>query len=192
MFSLQDLLGQQQGNDALNQISNQVGADPNQVSSAISLALPAILSGMANKAQQPETAPIITDAITHEQGGILDNLSNLSGGANPMLSAGILGTLFGNNQTQVAEQIGQQSGLQTGQVASILMMLAPLVLGYLGRQQSQQGLDVGGIIGMLTGQQQQIQQQSPMGGMLGGLLDQNRNGSPLDDLLGMAGQFMRR
>lgn len=192
MFSLQDLLGQQQGNDALNQISNQVGADPNAVNSAISLALPAILSGMANKAQQPETAPMIADAITQDNGGILDNLSNLSGGANPMLSAGILGTLFGNNQTQVAQQIGQQSGLQTGQVASILMMLAPLVLGYLGRQQTQQGLDMGGIIGMLTGQQQQIQQQSPMVGMLGGLLDQNRNGSPLDDLLGMAGQFMRR
>ena len=193
MFSLQDLLGQQQGNDALNQISNQVGADPSAVNSAISLALPAILSGMANKAQQPETAPMIADAITQDNGGILDNLSNLSGGANPMLSAGILGTLFGNNQTQVAQQIGQQSGLQTGQVASILMMLAPLVLGYLGRQQSQQGLDVGGIIGMLTGQQQQIQQQQPgIGGMLGGLLDSNRNGSSMDELFGLAGQFMRR
>lgn len=193
MFSLQDLLGQQQGNDALNQISNQVGADQSAVSSAISLALPAILSGMANKAQQPETAPIIADAITQDNGGILDNLSNLAGGANPMLSAGILGTLFGNNQTQVAQQIGQQSGLQTGQVASILMMLAPLVLGYLGRQQTQQGLDVGGIIGMLTGQQQQIEQQQPgIGGMLGGLLDSNRNGSSMDELFGLAGQFLRR
>lgn len=193
MFSLQDLLGAQQGNEALNQISNQVGADPSAVNNAISMALPAILGGMAQKAQQPETAPIIANAITQEQGGILDDVSNLAGNVNPMLSAGILGTLFGNNQTQVAQQIGQQSGLGTGQVASILMMLAPMVLGYLGRQQTQQGLNQGGIFDMLGGYQQQIQQQQPgMGGMLGQLLDSNRNGSSLDELFGLAGQFMRR
>lgn len=193
MFSLQDLLGQQQGNDAVNQIAGQVGADPNAVSSAVSLALPAILGGLAQRQQQPEYAPVINNAIMHEQGGILDNLGSLFGGGgfNPMTSAGILGTIFGNNQTQVASQIGQQSGLSGGQVATILMILAPLVLGYLGRQQSQQNLDAGGIGGMLGGYQQQIQQQPGIGGMLGGLLDSNRNGSSLDELLGMAGRFLR-
>lgn len=193
MFSLQDLLGQQQGNEALSQISNQVGAEPSAVNSAISLALPAILGGMAQRQQQPEYAPVINNAIMHEQGGILDNLGGLFGGGgfNPMTSAGILGTIFGNNQTQVASQIGQQSGLNTGQVASILMLLAPIVLGYLGRRQSQQNLDAGGIGSMLGGYQQQIQQQPGIGGMLGGLLDSNRNGSSLDELIGLAGGFLR-
>jgi len=189
MFSLQELLGQEQGNQAVNQMSQAVGADNSAVNSVIQMALPMILSGMAQKAQQPETAPVITNAIQQEHGGILDNLGGLLGNVNPMMSSGILGTIFGNNQTQVAQQIGQQSGLQTSQVASILMMLAPLVLGYLGRQQTQQGLDAGGIIGMLTGHQQQIQQQQPG---LAGMLDSNNNGSSMDELASMAMQYFGR
>jgi hypothetical protein len=185
-------LGQQQGNDALGQISQAVGADQSAVSSAINMALPMIVSGLAQKAQQPQTAPVITSAITQEPGGILDNLGGLLGGVNPMMSAGILGTIFGNQQTQVAQEIGRQSGLNTGQVASILMMLAPLVLGYFGRQQSQQGLDQGGIIDMLGGHQRQIEQQSPQSGWLSGMLDSNRNGSSMDELTAMAMQYFNR
>ena len=43
MFSLQDLLGQQQGNEALQEISSNVGAEPSAVNSAIQAALPTIL-----------------------------------------------------------------------------------------------------------------------------------------------------
>lgn len=197
MFSLQDLLGQQQGSDAVGQISQQIGADPSAVQSAIGMALPAILGGLAQKAQQPETAPMIASAITQEQGGFLDNIGGMLGGGgasavNPMLGAGILGTIFGNNQTQVANEIGQQSGLNTGQVASILMMLAPIVLGYLGRRQTQQGLDQGGIVDMLGGYGQQAQQQPQAGGWLSGMLDSNRNGSSMDELAAMAMQYMGR
>ena len=194
MFSLQDLLGQQQGSEAVGQISQQIGADPSAVQSAIQMALPAILGGLAQKAQQPETAPMIASAIEQEQGGFLDNIGGLLGGGavNPMMSAGILSTIFGNNQTQVADQIGPKSGLNTGQVASILMMLAPIVLGYLGRQQTQQGLDQGGIVDMLGGYGQQAQQQPQAGGWLSGMLDSNRNGSSLDELASMAMQYMGR
>ena len=59
---------------------------------AIQMALPAILGGLAQKSQQPETAPMIASAIEQEQGGFLDNLGGLFGGGNgaginPMLSA---------------------------------------------------------------------------------------------------------
>lgn len=190
MFSLQDLLGHEQGNEAVSQISQQIGANPSAVNAAVQMALPAIISGLANKAQQPESAPIVTQAIQQEPGGILDNLGNLLGGVNPMMSAGILGTIFGNQQTQIASQIGQQSGLNTGQVASLLMMLAPIVLGYYGRQQSRNGLDAGGILDMLTGHQRQVQQQSTgMGGILSSILDSNRSGSSMDELAAIAMQY---
>lgn len=195
MFSLQDLLGHQQGSETVGQISQQVGADPSAVQNAIQMALPAILGGLAQKAQQPETAPMIANAIEQDQGGLLDNLGGLFGGGgavNPMLSAGILSTIFGNNQTQVADQIGQKSGLNTGQVAGILMMLAPIVLSYLGRKQTQQGLDQGGIFDMLNDYGQQAQQQPQAGGWLSGMLDSNQNGSSLDELAAMAMQYMGR
>jgi hypothetical protein len=56
MPSLQDLLGQEQGDAAVNQISQEVGAEPSAVGSAIQTALPALLNGLANNASTPDGA----------------------------------------------------------------------------------------------------------------------------------------
>ena len=41
---------------------------------------------------------------------------------------GILGHIFGNNQTQVAKEVSQKTGLDMGQVAQLLITLAPIVM----------------------------------------------------------------
>jgi hypothetical protein len=203
MFSLQDLLGQQQGSEAVEQISRNVGAEPSAVNSAVQMALPAILGGLANNAATPEGAQSLNNALEQDHdGSLLDNLGGLGnlifGGAkqqqqtNPPRQAdagGILGHVFGNNQGQVAQQIGNQSGLNSGQVAQILMMLAPIVMSYLGRQKQQQNLDAGGLSNWLGGQQQQIQ-NSPQGGFLESMLDRDGDGSTMDDIASMAMNYM--
>jgi hypothetical protein len=188
MFSLQDLLGQQQGSQAVDQISSQIGADHSSVNSAIQMALPMIVSAMANKAQQPE----VQQEIVQNDGGILDNLGGFLGNSNQATNMGsnILGMLLGRGQqNQAAQQISQHSGLNMGQVASLLMMLAPIVMAYFGKQQTQQGLDTGGITDMLQTQGQQAQQSS-MGGILGNLLDRDGDGSSMDDLAGLAMNYL--
>ena len=78
MFSLQDLLGQQQGNEAVREISNNVGAEPSAVSSAIQAALPAILGSLANNASDPQGAESLNSALEQDHdGSILDNLGGL-------------------------------------------------------------------------------------------------------------------
>jgi hypothetical protein len=192
MFSLQEILGQQQSDEAVNQISNQISAEPSAVNSAISVALPIIVSAMASRATQPE----VQNEIVNNDGSILDNIGGFLGNSQQATGLGgnILGMLLGGGQQQAAaQQISNQTGLNLGQSASLLMMLAPLVLSYFGRQQSNGGLDASGIISMLTGHQQQIQQQQPgLMGMLGGILDRNHDGSAVDDLMGLAGQFLNR
>ena len=49
MFSLQDLLGQQQGDETLGQISQQIGAEPSMTNSAIQMALPMLINALAIK-----------------------------------------------------------------------------------------------------------------------------------------------
>lgn len=195
MFSLQDLLGQQQGSQAVDQISQQVGAQPSLVNSAIQMALPAILGGLANNASTPQGAESLNNALErdHNGGGILGNLGGLGslifgGQQTPQTNAGgILGHILGGSQGQVAQQVSNQTGLNTGQVAQILMMLAPIVMGYLGKQKQEQNLDAGGLAGWLGGQQQQIQQQAPQsGGFLGNMLDRDGDGSSMDDIASMA------
>ncbi len=209
MFSLEQLLGQQQGDAALQEISNNVGAEPSLVNSAIQMALPAILSGLANNASTPQGAESLDNALNQHDGSILGNLGGLGslifGGGQqqaapppPQLNAGgILGHIFGNSQGQVAQQVSQQTGLGTGQVAQILMMLAPIVMGYLGQQKQSQGLNAGGLGGLLGGllggQQQKQSSGNAMLDMVGGFLDKDGDGSYMDDLASMAfNQFTKK
>jgi len=196
MFSLQDLLGPQQGSEAVDQISQTVGAEPSAVSTAIQAALPAILGGLANNASDPQGAQSLDQALEQDHdGGILDNLGGLGGmifgqqeTPRQADAGGILGHILGGGQGQVAQDVSQKTGLPTGQVAQILMMLAPIVMGYLGQQKRQQGVGADGLGGLL-------------GGLLGGnapqqssgsFLDRDGDGSSLDDIASMAMGYMNR
>jgi hypothetical protein len=201
MFSLEELLGQQQGSQAVDQISQTVNAEPGLVNSAIQMALPALINGLANNAATPQGAESLNNALEQHDGGILDNLGGLGslagailgGGsqpASPQLNAGgILGHILGGQQGQVTQQISNQSGLGMGQVAQILMILAPIVMGYLGKQKQENNLDAGGLSQVLGEQQQQIQ-QSPQGGFLERMLDSDGDGSVTDDIASMAFKYM--
>lgn len=206
MFSLEQLLGQDQGNAALQEISNNVGAEPSLVNSAIQMALPAILGGLAKNAASPEGAESLNSALDQHDGSILDNLGGLGGlifgnqqqatPPPPQYNAGgILGHILGASQGPVAQQVSEKSGLGMGQVAQILMFLAPLVMGYLGKQKQTQGLDANGIGSVLGGLMGGQQQQQPSSGnamfdMVSGMLDSDRDGSAMDDIASMAFKYI--
>ena len=63
MLTLQDLLGQEKGNEAVEQISRNLGANHTSVNSAIQMALPVILGGLARNASDPEGAQNLNSAI---------------------------------------------------------------------------------------------------------------------------------
>lgn len=202
MFSLDQLLGQTAGAEAVGQISNTVQAEPSLVNSAIQMALPALINGLANNASTPAGAESLNNALDQHDGSILDNLGGLGsiagailgGGqpASPQLNAGgILGHILGASQGNVTQQISNQSGLNIGQVAQILMILAPIVMGYLGRQKQQNNLDAGGLSSML-GQQQQEIQQAPQGSFIERMIDQDNDGSMMDDIASMAFKYMTK
>ena len=196
MFSLEDLLGQQQGAETVNQIGQMIGANPTATNSAIQLALPVILNSLANNAAQPQGAEQLANTLDKNQhGGILDNLGGFLGGSNPNSGdgIGILGHIFGQKQGGVAQEISKNSGLDMGQIAQILIVLAPIVMAYLGRQKQQQGLDAGGLSNMLGQQQQQI--QAPDNSILGKIMsyaDTDNDGSSMDDLASLAANYMSR
>ena len=198
MFSLQDLLGQEQGNEAVNQLSENLGANQTAVNSAIQMALPVILGGLARNASNPQGAESLNRALEQDHNGsLLDNLGDFLGGGlqQPQLTdrqtngVGILGHIFGNNQTQVANEVSQQTGLDLGQVAQLMITLAPVVMNYLGKQKQQQNLDADGLSNYLGEQRQQIE-QSPQGGILNGILDRDNDGSVMDDLGSLAMNYM--
>jgi hypothetical protein len=209
MASLQELLGQMQGDQAVEEISQNVGADRSLVNTAISAALPALITGLANNAATPQGAQSLNTALEQDHdGSVLDNLGGLAGmifgqqqqaAPPPQADAGgILGHILGNSQGAVAQEVSERSGLGMGQVAQILMMLAPIVMAYLGRQKQQQGVGpegLGGLLGGLLGGAGTQAQAAPTGGSVIGdlassVLDRDRDGSSLDDIASMAFKYM--
>lgn len=209
MFSLQDLLGQQQGSEAVDQIAQNVGADSSLVNTAIQAALPALINGLANNAATPQGAESLNTALEqdHGGGGVLNNLGGLrdmifGGGQQaappPQADAGgILGHILGGQQGQVAQEVSEKTGLGMGQVAQILMFLAPIVMGYLGQKKEQEGVGpdgLGGLLGGLLGGGQQAAPQQSSGNamidMASNMLDSDRDGSAMDDIASMAFKYM--
>ncbi|MEZ4771750.1 MAG: DUF937 domain-containing protein [Bacteroidia bacterium] len=192
-MSLIEQLTKQLSGSALESLAGQLGTDPNTTSSAISAALPMIVGALAKNASTQEGASALDSALSKDHdGSILDNLGGFLSSTDNGAGAGILKHVFGNNQPHVQQGVSQLSGLDVSKVGPLLENLAPIVMGMLGKQKQQQGLDMGGLASILMGARNQAQQSgSPAMDMLGSLLDRDGDGSFLDDVGGFLGKFMK-
>jgi hypothetical protein len=176
MASLIDLVKEHLGPQELSQISQQLGTDPATTQQAVNTALPALVGGLASKAQQPQGSSEIQQ-LMGSHAGVLGNLGSLLGAGAPADGGGILGRVLGHNQAEVQQGVQQASGLGSEQTRKLLMILAPIVMGALAKramshdnaqdpQEIQKSLQQ-------DGQQakQQAEQHSPhLGGLLGKIM----------------------
>lgn len=191
-MSLVDLLTQQISGQALEGLSKQLGVPEGQASSAISAALPMIVGAMAKNASSQGGAEALAGAINRDHdGSILDNLGGFLASSDNGSGAGILKHVLGGKRGMVEQSVGQMSGMDAGKVGALLENLAPLVMGYLGRQKRSQGLDAGGLASILLGERNNQAQGSGSAAidMISNILDRDGDGSMLDDIGGMLGGF---
>lgn len=194
-MSLLDDLSRQMGGDTINNLAGQLGTDPNTTQSAVAMALPMLLGGLAHNTAQPEGAQALGQALQRDHdGSVLDDVhSFLGGGAQAATTsratdgAGILGHVFGQRQSAVADGIGKATGMNSDQTRRLLTMLAPIVLGYLGSRMRKQKLEPQQVGAELQQERARITERAPaIGGVLGGLFDRNKDGSITDDIARVA------
>ena len=191
MDALTQQLMQQLAGGGLSKIGQQIGADEQTTGSALSAALPLLLSALANNASKPEGAQALHQALANDHdGSIMNNVSGFLDNPQAANGAGILGHVLGGKEPVVRQGLAQGTGLDTNQIGQLLQIAAPLVMGMIGQQQQQKNLDPNGLSAFLGGQQQAAQQSNPdVMGVLNTLLDSNRDGSAVDDVLGMVGKL---
>jgi hypothetical protein len=192
-MGLLDMLSQQIGGETVDHISGQTGLDPSTVSTITAAALPMLVGALARNASTENGATSLANALQRDHdGSLLDNLPGFlgSGGAADQ-GAGILGHLFGGKQGNISSSLGQATGVDSASVAQVLALLAPIVMGALGRSARQQSsLTPDGLTQMLGQEQSTIAAQMPGGlGALSSLLDANHDGSVIDDVAGLAAKF---
>lgn len=196
-MSLMEMLSQVAGgDDTVRQISQQLGVDEGSAQKAISSAIPVLVGALARNTNSANGAEALGRALDRDHdGGILDNLQGFLGGGDTSMGDGILGHVLGQRRSAVENGVGKMSGMSSSQVGKLLAMLAPLVMGALGRQKRQAGIDSRDLAGMLNKERVAIERQEPRSmGMLGQLLDQDGDGAIMDDVAsmgaGLLGKFL--
>lgn len=191
-MSLLNELTSQLSGPALEALSQNLGADTGTTQSAITAALPMLIGAMAKNTASDEGAQALSGALSRDHdGSIMDNLTGFLGSSDNGPGAAILGHVLGGKQNNVEQGVSQLSGMNPAMVGMLLKNLAPVVMGYLGKQQSSRGLNPGDLAGMLNTERETAQSSgSPAMDMLGKFLDQDGDGSMLDDIGGMLGGFL--
>jgi hypothetical protein len=180
-----EMLAQTLGGNTLGEISSQIGADEGSTAKAVSAALPILLGAMDRNTDQPGGAESLLNALNRDHdGSVLDDIGGLLGGAQSGPGNAILGHILGGKQKSVEAGLGQASGLDSSSISKLLPLLAPIVMGMLGRAKQQQGFDAGGLSDFLTGERTRAQSRSPgTGDILGNLLDTDNDGQVIDDVV---------
>lgn len=190
-MSLIDLLTGNTGNQVAAQAENKFGISRNQIIALLAVAAPLIISYLRNKSQDAKEAEALNNALDKDHdGSILDDSSQLE--ARQAEGGSILDHIFGGQKNTVENQLSQNTGISIDKIGPILAMLAPVIMGYIGKEKQQNNVGAGGLGDLLGGilgsasNQAQAQQSNPLNDILGSVLGggQQSSGNPLNDILG--------
>ncbi|MEZ4702633.1 MAG: DUF937 domain-containing protein [Rhodothermales bacterium] len=196
-----------QNGAVLQQMAQQLNLNPSQVQSAVTHMLPALSRGIQKNISSPSGLEGLLGALSKGSHAQYVENPNMLGAAETIQDGNaILGHILGSKDVSrnVAGHAAQETGLDAGLLKKMLPMLATVVMGSLSKKTSNAGLleglagamgggnSGGGLLGgLLKGLAGGGQRSAgnPALDMLGGFLDADKDGSVVDDLLGMAKKF---
>ncbi len=188
MSEILNLIGKQLTAESIGKLSRSIGASPEQTQQAVSAALPTLLGALTRSIEAQDGEKNLHNALLKDHdGSILDNLGALFGGgkaddAGPSVSSrtlsggAILDHILGNKRQRVETGVSSASGLSTSQVMKLLAMIAPMIMGVLGRRRKQDDLSSGGLGDLLRSEKKQVESDSLGGGLMSKMFDQDGDG----------------
>ncbi len=161
-------------------IAKQVGIDIGDADSIIRKLAPILMGGAkSNLNSDKDSGGLIKHIESKKYSDILDKPDEHIKNSNFKDEGDeILAELTGSkeNSREVAKHVEKETGVSSSIIKSILPMLAPMVIGAL-TQKSSTSLD-------------NSSRSSGMTDILSSLIDQDKDGSMIDDVMGMATKFI--
>lgn len=177
-----DLMSNVLGGDGLKQIASNLGTDDKTTANAVSAALPLLIGALSKNAASAQGASSLDHAVARDHdGSILNDIAGYLGKGQTAPGDAILRHILGGKRSNVESALSRTSGLDSASIGKLLSMLAPIVMGTLGRAKQQQNLDAGGLAGLLQGETTRVKQASSSKGLLS-LLDMDGDGDVVDDV----------
>lgn len=152
--------------DSIKGLSNATGASAKDVTSVLTNALPALLNGAKDQANDKDTTEGFVNALSQHAQDDTKDLSKFLGNVDMKDGGKIIAHLLGAGKNDTLSTIANQSGVSQNKTNDILSALAPLLMSLLGQQT------------------QAEESNSPIGGLFGSLLDNVNMGNVLLGLLG--------
>ena len=183
-MNLLDMILNTQDGGLVRQIANNFQLDEGSARSAIGALVPALSKGISRNTASPQGLDELIGALSrgnHSQ--YIDEPESVTRQAAIDDGNGILGHIFGSKDVsrQVASRAAESTGVDTGILKKMLPMLASMAMGATAKR----GLASG------AAAQAAAPESGGLGSLLTGFLDADKDGSILDDVIGMAGRFMR-
>lgn len=195
-----DLLQGQLSKGMIDQLSQQIGgADKKQTAAAATGILSTLMGGLAKNAATPEGASSLANALDRDHdGSILDDIMGMLSGqtqppvekAKALNGEGIVNHILGPRQNNAIDMISQLSGLDQNKTGSLMTLLAPMIMGALGKTKRQEGLDVGGLASLLSGTVNNRAQADPTMSLVTRFLDSDGDGDIKDDVARLGMKFL--
>jgi hypothetical protein len=187
MAEIMDVIRAHLDRATLERLGERVGADPSTVERAASMALPLLVGGLSrNVNDAPQGRSSLNAALERDHdGSLLDDLGallrggglgGLAGAVGGMLGGGqaraaspkathgdgILRHVLGDRRGAVEEGTARASGLDRGQVGSLLSALAPMLMSALGKVKRERQLDEEGVAQLVEAERRDLERATPM------------------------------
>jgi hypothetical protein len=175
-LNVTDLLLGGQNNDAVSALARQFGVSEAQARDAVASLAPSLTRGMQHRTQDSAGLDSLINALgTGNHAKYIDDPGVLGREETTKDGNSILGHIFGSKDVSrnVAANAAQETGLGASLLKKMLPVVATMVMGSLGKQ-------------IFGGSSAPAATQKASPGILGSLLDSDRDGSIIDDVLGMA------
>jgi hypothetical protein len=193
MAEIMDVIRSHLNRETLESLGQRVGADASIVERVASMALPMLVGGLSrNVNASPQGRSSLNAALEQDHdGSLLDSLGSLLGGggsggglgglagavggllgggeqraATPRAANGdgILRHVLGDRREAVEEGTARASGLDRGQVGSLLAALAPMLMGALGKVKRDRHLDEEGVAQLVESERRDLEHATPEAG----------------------------
>ena len=181
-MNITDLLFDKKNTDAISEFANNFGVEESQAKDAISSLANSLSRGLGANSQEVKGLDSLMEAL--EKGNhsrYLDDPSLLGKKETAQEGNDILGHIFGNKDVSrhVAKKSSKETGLGSSLLKKMLPVVATMVMASLGKK--------------MLGGKQTVPSRQESTGFLTKILDADKDGSMIDDVLGMAFKaFMSR
>jgi hypothetical protein len=185
------------GTKVITALAGKLGISESKAKWMVAIAVPLMIAALKyNSSKKAEKADSLSNALdTKHTGDALDRVDQIVTDGPTEDDDKIVSNMFGKNADQVKSEIAAKTGISSETVGTVLSTLAPIVMGYLGKEKANQsGGGIGDLLGGLLGGSNTAesatagQQQTSGGGiadLVGGFFDKNKDGNFLDDIAGM-------